>query len=431
MPSGLLPPKGRAVALSDTAIRKTKPADKPQKLRDGGGLYLLLRPDGARWWRVDYRRPVTGMRNTLSLGTYPTVGLAEARERHQAAKKLLAAGVDPGVQRKADRAVSIDRAANSLEAIAREWLGVRKPNWTAGQFEKEEARLQNHAFPWIGRMPIAEVGVADVRPLLSRLVKAGKLEQAHRLRQELSRVFRYAISTERAERDPAGDLRDTLPAHEKKNFASILVPDQVRELLLAIDGYKGSFPVACAIRLAPLVFVRPGELRGAAWAEFDLDAKEPTWAIPAARSKLRKAAKEDPRTPPHLVPLSVQAVAILRELKPLTGGRAHLFPGVRDPLRPMSENTVNAALRRLGYDKDTMTGHGFRHMASTLLNEMGYHRDAIERQLAHKEPGVRGVYNKAEHMPERRRMMQAWADYLDQLRVGDKKVVPLRTEAAA
>jgi integrase len=413
--------------LTDVAARGAKPKDKPYKLAAGGGLYLEVMPTGSKYWRMKYR--FAGREKRLALGVYPEVSLKQAAVGRDNARALLRDGKDPSGEKRAAKTRARVAAENSLEAVAREWLDVRKPNWTEGQYAKELARLENHALPWVGRSPIADVGVADIKPLLSRLVKAGHLEQAHRLRQELSRIFRFAIATERAERDPAGDLRDTLPAHHKRNFASVLVPDEVGELLRAIDGYAGSFPVACALKLAPLVFVRPGELRAAQWAEFDLEADEPTWSIPAARQKLRKALKEGKRTPPHLVPLSRQAVAILRELQPLTGRRAHVFPGVRDPKRPMSENTVNAALRRLGYDKDTMTGHGFRHMASTLLNEMGYHRDAIERQLAHKEPGVRGVYNKAEHMPERRRMMQAWANYLDSLRKGDKKVVPIKRKA--
>ncbi|MGJ4804434.1 tyrosine-type recombinase/integrase [Luteimonas sp. SDU82] len=414
--------------LTDIAARSAKPKEKPYKLAAGGGLYLEVMPMGSKYWRMKYR--FAGKEKRLAIGVYPEVSLKQASVARDNARALLRDGRDPSGEKRAAKVRAAQAAENSLEAVAREWLEVRRPNWTAGQFLKEVARLENHAFPWIGRTPVGEVAVADVKPLLARLVKASKLEQAHRLRQQLSRIFRFAIATDRAERDPAGDLRDTLPAHTKKNFASVLVPDQVGELLRAMDGYQGSFPVACALKLAPLVFVRPGELRAAEWSEFDLDAKEPLWSIPAARSKLRKALKENPRTPPHLVPLSRQAIEILRELQPLTGRRKHLFPGLRDPQRPMSENTINAALRRLGYDKDTMTGHGFRHMASTLLNEMGFHRDAIERQLAHKEPGVRGVYNKAEHLPERRNMMQAWADYLDQLRTGDKKVVPLKGRAA-
>lgn len=413
-------------ALTDIAARRAKAKDKPYKLAAGGGLYLEVTPTGSKYWRMKYR--FAGREKRLAIGVYPEVTLKQAVIARDAARALLREGRDPSAVKQAAKHLIRVAAENSLEAVAREWLEVKAPGWTALQLDKERSRLENHAFPWVGKVPIAELGVADIKPLLSRLVKRGHTDQAHRLRQGLSRIFRFAIATERAERDPAGDLRDTLPVHNKRNFASILEPEQVGELLRAIDGYAGTFPTACALKLAPLWFVRPGELRAAQWSEFDLDSKEPTWAIPAIRSKMRKADKENPRTPPHLVPLSGQAVAVLRELQQFTGTGHFLFPSVRDRRRPMSENTINAALRRLGYDKETMTGHGFRHLASTLLNEMGFHRDAIERQLAHKEPGVRGVYNKAKHMPERRQMMQAWADYLDSLRSGGN-VVAIRSRA--
>lgn len=419
------------MSLTDPKIRNAKPAEKPYKLTDGGGLYLLVRPNGGRWWRLDYRRPVTKKRNTLSLGTYPDTGLKEARAKRDEARKLLAQGSDPGEQRKAVKADGEERAANSFEAVAREWLAVREAEWTAKQHDKELARLENHAFPWVGKMPIGDLGVADLRPLLDRVYKRGHQEQAHRLRFQLSRVFQFAVATERATRDPAHDLRAVLPSRRKQNFPTITDPVKVGELLRAIDGFSGTFPVYCALRLAPLLFVRPGELRAAEWSELDLGHPEgPQWAIPPQRRKLRKALKDDPNTPPHIVPLSEQVLAIIEELRPLTGHRRYLFPGARDPKRPMSDNTINAALRTLGYDKDTMVGHGFRHMAATLLNELGFNGDAIERQLSHKEPGVRGVYNKAEHLPERRKMMQAWADYLDGLRADTGAVIPFRRKAA-
>ena len=415
------------MALTDTAIRKAIPGAKPTKLTDSGGLYVLLKPDGARWWRWDYRRPLTGKRNTLSLGTYPDTGLADARAKRDEARKLLARGLDPGEQRKATKTARKEGAANSFEVIAREWLVVKAPEWTSKQHDKERDRLQNHAFPWIGKLPITEVGVAEIRPLLDRIAKRGHLEQAHRLRFQLSRVFKYAIAAEYASRDPAADLSATLPSRRKHNFPTITDPVQVGGLLRAIDGFEGTLPVSCALKLAPMLFVRPGELRAAEWSEFDLDHPEgPRWSIPPARRKLRKAQKEDPQTPPHIVPLPTQALAILDELRPVTGQRQHLFPGVRSCKRPISDMTVNAALRRLGYDKETLTGHGFRHMASTLLNELGFNPDAIERQLSHKEPGVRGVYNKAEYLPERKKMMQAWATYLDALRKDPKKIVAVK-----
>ena len=401
--------------LSDAAIRTAKPASKPFKLTDGGGLYLLLNPKGSRWWRLDYR--FGGKRKTLSMGTYPGTGLKEARERRDAARKLLASGVDPGTNRKAEKAAGVDRAANSFEVVAREWLALKKPEWTTSQHDKEQGRLENHAFPWIGSLPVADVGVAEIRPLLTRLVKRGHIEQAHRLRHQLSRVFRYAVATERALRDPAADLRDTLPARQPENYPTITDPAQVGELMRAIDGFTGTFVVACALKLAPLWFCRPGEIRQAEWANFELDGEQPQYAVPPIIRKLRKAEKESSKTQPHIVPLCTQAVVILRELHQLTGRGRYMFPGARSSGRSMSDGAVNAALARLGY-KDIITGHGFRHMARTLLGELGWNPEALERQLAHKEPGVSGIYNKAQHLPERRKIMQEWADYLDMLKSG-------------
>jgi integrase len=405
--------------LSDTAIRTAKPGAKANKLRDGGGLYVVVNTDGSRWWRFDYRRPVTGKRNTLSLGTYPDIGLAAARARRAEVRRQLAAGIDPGEQRKAVKAAGVESAANSFEAVAWEWLGVKAHGWTESHRSKQQSRLENHAFPWIGNRPISELGVPDIRPLLKRCVDSGHHEQAHRVMAAISSVFKFAIATERAERNPAADLGAALPARRKRHFPTLTDPAQIGALLRAIDGYQGSQVTAAALKLAPLTFVRPGELRGARWAEFDLDRPDGArWTIPAARRKLRKADKEDPSTEPHVVPLSDQATAVLRELHALTGRRELVFPGVRDSKRSMSENTVNAALRNLGYTGDVMVGHGFRHMASTLLNEMGFNPDAIERQLAHKGQGVRAIYNLAKHLPERRQMMQAWANHLDTLRNG-------------
>lgn len=401
--------------LTDTAIRKAKPEGKPKKLSDGGGLYLLLRPDGARYWRLDYRRPVTKSRNTLSLGVYPEISLADARGRRDDARKLLANGMDPGRHRKAEKSAGLERAANSFEVVAREWLAVREHEWTKRQFEKERARLEKHVFPWIGARAIAELSVSDIRPLIERVAKLGYLEQAHRLRFQLSRVFQFAVATERAERDPAADLRAVLPRRSKKNFATITDPSRVAELLKAIEGFTGTFPVACALRLAPLWFCRPGEIRMAEWAHFKLEGDHPTYLIPPSNRKLRKADKENPSTPDHVVPLSRQSVEILRELHFLTGDGPYLFPSARDPKRHMSDGAINAALARIGF-KGELVGHGFRHMASTLLREQGWSAEVVERQLSHKEPGVAGIYNKAQHLPERHRMMQSWADYLDSLR---------------
>ncbi|MGO4519241.1 tyrosine-type recombinase/integrase [Dyella sp. 2RAF44] len=407
--------------LTALAVRDAKPREKSYKMPDGGGLYLLVNPvsqkspRGSKWWRYKYR--FGGKEKLLALGTFPDTSLADAREKHAAARKLLAAGSDPSQQRKAEKVAGIERSANSFEVVAREWLAVKEPEWTPKQFEKERDRLENHAFSRIGGLPVADIGVAEIRPLLTHLVKRGHVEQAHRLRSQLSRVFRFAIAIERASRDPAADLRDTLPARNPQNYPTITDPLQVGELMRAIDGFTGTFHVHCALKLAPLWFCRPGEIRMAEWVHFDMESENPTYTVPPVNRKLKKAAKENPLTPSHIVPLSRQALEILRELRQITGHGRYLFPGARDPRRHMSDGAVNAALARIGY-KGIMVGHGFRHMARTLLAEAGWSAEALERQMAHVEPGMAGVYNKAKHLAERRKIMQGWADLLDGLRVG-------------
>lgn len=403
------------MALTDTRVRNAKGSEKPYKLSDERGLYLLVNAAG-KYWRLDYR--FAGKRKTLALGVYPDVSLAGARQRRDDARKQISSGIDPSTHRRAHRAASVERAANSFEVIAREWHTKFSPNWTADHAARILRRFEADVFPWIGGRPIADVNAPELLTVLRRIESRGALETAHRAHQNCGQVFRYAVATGRAQRDPSGDLRGALPPVRIRHHASITEPKAVGELLRAIKGYGGSFIAKCALRLAPLVFVRPGELRYAEWSEFDLDGAE--WKIPAERMKMRT---------PHIVPLSTQAVAILRELHALTGAGRFVFPGARSNGRPMSENTVNAALRRLNYGSDEMTGHGFRSMASTLLNEAGWHRDAIERQLAHSERDqVRAAYNYAEHLPERRRMMQAWADYLSGLEAGGE-VILLRRPA--
>lgn len=397
----------------------------PGKHFDGGGLFLHVTEAG-RYWRLKYR--YAGKEKLLALGVYPEVTLSKARLRRDEARALVLDSRDPGAERQADKLRAKVAADNTFEAVAREWLELKAHEWTPRQHDKERDRLENHALPWIGRMPVADIGVPEIRPLLARVLKRGHVEQSHRLRHQLSRIFRFAVATERATRDPAADLRDTLPARQKKNFPTITDPKQVGELLRAIDAYSGTLEVACALKLAPLWFCRPGEIRLAEWTHFDLDGEQPTYTVPPSNRKLRKAEKENPNTPPHIVPLSRQALAVLRELHPLTGHGRYLFPGARTPSRPMSDGAVNMALARMGY-KGVLTGHGFRHMARTLLGELGWNPEALERQLSHKEPGVAGIYNKAQHLSERRKIMQAWADYLDGLRAGDT-VVPIRREQA-
>ena len=399
--------------LTDTACKnaKPKPDGKPAKYADEKGMYLLVNQTG-KYWRLDYR--YANKRKTLAIGVYPTVTLKDAREKRDVARRLLAEDIDPGEHRKVTKASKVLQAENSFEAVAREWFTKFKPTWTDGHAERIIRRLERDIFPWLGSRPIADIEAPELLTNLQRIERRGAIETAHRAMQNTSQIFRYAIATGRAKYNPAADLTGALAPTIKTSFPTITDPTKIAELLRAIDGYQGTLATQCALKLAPLVFVRPGELRQAEWGEVDLE--NALWVIPAARMKMREK---------HVVPLSRQAIAILSELKPLTGNGRYVFPGARSNGRPMSENTVNAALRRLGYDKDTMTGHGFRHMASTLLNEQGWNRDAIERQMAHAERNsIRATYNYAEYLPERNKMMQAWADYLDSLKAG-AKVTPL------
>jgi integrase len=392
--------------LTDTAIRNAKPTAKPVKMFDENGLFLIVTPSGGKWWRFKYR--FGGKEKLLSFGTYPEVSLKESRVKRDEARKQVAAGIDPGEHRKAHKAAKLDRASNSFEIVAREWFTKYSVNWVASHADKIIRRLEKDVFPWLGGRPIAEITAPELLTALRRIENRGALETAHRALQNCGQVFRYAVATGRAERDPSGDLRGALPPTKQKHHASIIDPKAIGELLRAIDGYQGSLVTKCALKLSPLLFVRPGELRKAEWVEINFDNSE--WRIPASRMKMREQ---------HIVPLSLQALSILHELQALTGTGRYVFPGARTNGRPMSENTVNAALRRLGYSNDEMTGHGFRSMASTLLNEQGWNRDAIERQLAHAErDNVRAAYNYAEHLPHRKKMMQAWADYLDKLAKG-------------
>lgn len=415
--------------LNPSQVQNARPKEAPYKLRDGNGLYLLVSPGGGKAWRHEYRRPVGGQRNTISLGTYPEVPLSRARERLAEARRLLAEGCDPSDHRKAQRQAHAARAANSLEVIAREYQAKKAQERTEGTAARAEAWMEQHVFPLIGARPIDEIEAPELLAVLQRMVKRGTIDSANRVRAELSGVFCYAIATGRAKRDSAHDLRHALPKHTKTHFASMTRPDDIADLLKAIDGYMGDPLTLAALKLSPMLFQRPGELRGMEWAEVNLDGAE--WRIPGPRQKLPRAQKENPRTPDHVVPLPVQAVAVLRELKELTGRGKYVFAGRLTPTRPMSENTVRSALRRLGYTNEQITPHGFRHMASTHLNEMGWNPDAIERQLSHRIAGgsVRATYNQAEYMQERRELMQGWADRLDALRTGSN-VVPIGRKRA-
>lgn len=404
--------------LTDVAIRKAKPADKPLKLADGGGLYLEISPSGGKLWRQKYRW--LGKEKRLSHGSYPAVSLADARQKRDEAKRLLAAGVDPGAHKQATKAALVERAGNSFEVVAREWFEKQKGVWVKSHADKILLRLENDVFPWLGARPVADITAKELLATINRVVDRGAVESAHRVLQNCGQVFRYAIVTGRAERNPAPELRGALPGVKVTHRAAITDPDKVGALLRACDAYEGTLVVKCALRLAPMVFLRPGELRQAEWAEFDLDSKTPQWNIPAERMKMRE---------PHIVPLSTQAVAILQELQPLTGRGRYVFPGARTPRRPMSDNAILAALRRMGFPKEEMSGHGFRAMARTILDEVLHFRpDYIEHQLAHavRDPNGR-AYNRTAHLAERRKMMQGWADYLDALKA--EKVIPMRRRA--
>ena len=396
--------------VTHAEIVNAKPREKPYRLFDGRGLYLEVAPSGGRWWRFKYR--FKGKEKRLSLGVYPEVSIKAARDRLDEARRKLASGIDPADERRSNGPTPTEGApSNSFEAVAREWFAKHSPAWAPGHGNKIIRRLEANIFPWLKQDSIREIRPLELLTVIQRIEQRGRNETAHRALQNCGRVFRYAVATGRADRDITRDLIGALAPVVERHHSSIVEPKAVGALLRAIDSYDGSFVTRCALRLAPLVFVRPGELRMAEWTEFDLDENE--WRIPATRMKMRSH---------HYVPLATQAVEILRELQPLTGNWRFVFPGERDRSRAMSNNTVNAALRRLGYSNTQMTGHGFRSMASTLLNEQGWHPDAIERQLAHQEPNeIRAAYNYAKHLPERRRMMQAWADYLQGLKVNQER----------
>jgi integrase len=391
--------------LSDTSIRSAKPTSKTQKLFDGGGLYLEVAPSGGKWWRLKYR--FDGKEKRISLGVYPAVSLKEARSRRDEAKEQLARGIDPGALKQAIKAASKAESENSYEVVAREWFNRYAAGWSESNKEKILARQVNDLFPILGKKPINQIAAPELLAVLRRIESRGAIDTAHRALQDCSRIFRYAIATGRGERDPAADLRGALPPPRSSSFATTTEPKAIGALLRDIDAYTGNLIVRAALRMAPYVFVRPGELRRAEWAELDLAGAE--WRIPAARMKMRQV---------HIVPLARQVISMLEDLQQYTGNGRYLFPSMRANSAPISDMTLLAGLRRLGYTKEQMTVHGFRSMASTLLNEQGYNRDWIERQLAHGERNsIRAAYNYAEYLPERRKMMSEWANYLDMLRV--------------
>lgn len=399
--------------LTDAAIRRVVPGEKPFKVSDMHGLYLLVQPNGSRYWRMDYRH--LDKRGTLALGVYPAVSLKEAREKRANARKLLDKGINPSSYKKLTRGVAGVSANDSFKNVADEWLQKIESEGRADKTLEKLRWLLDFAEPLIGSRPIGQITAPEILTVLRTVELRGRYETARRLRSTCGSVIRYAIATGRAERDVTGDLKGALITPKVKHHAAITEAGKVGPLLRAIDGYEGQPTVAVALRMAPHVFVRPGELRSAEWAEFDMVAK--VWTIPGEKMKMGR---------PHRVPLSRQMLLLLQELRPFSGNTKLLFPSSRSAERPISDNTINAALRRLGYDKDEMTGHGFRAMASTLLNETRkWHPDAIERQLAHVENNdVRRAYHRGEHWGERVRMMQFWSDYLDKLRNAGNRPAP-------
>lgn len=398
--------------LTDIAIRKAKPQAKPYKLADGGGMYLLVNPSGSKLWRWKYR--VDGREKLLALGSYPTISLTAARDACINARRKHADGIDPSAERKEAKeakAGASAAASETFEKVSRDWMAARESKGDTAETtaNKDRWRLESYLFPYLGARPIADISPLELRDVLKKAEDAGKRETASRVKITAGQVFRWAVLEGRTHSDITGSLRGLFTTPKPTHRAALTDPKQIGELLRSFEGFGGQPTTQCALKLAPLVFVRPGELRKAEWSEFDLDAA--IWRIPGHRMKMKA---------PHIVPLSTQAVALLRELLPLTGVGRYVFPSVRTLSRPMSENTVNVALRRLGYGKDEMTGHGFRSMAASRLNEMGWNADAIERQLAHAESNkVRAAYtHAAQYLVERTQMMQAWADYLDSLRVG-------------
>lgn len=386
--------------LTDTAIRGIKPADKARKFFDGNGLFLYVAPSGTKSWRVKYR--FQGREKLLTLGTYPQLSLKEAREASNDAKKLLRRGIDPSAQKKAASRIE----ENSFEAIAREWHANKKSAWSERYAEDVLERIAVNVFPYLGKYPISEITPPELLAVLRKIEARGASYQANRIRESCSQIFRYAIATGRAERDTAADLRGALKPHITTSRAAITDPVEVGGLLRAIDAYTGNVVTRCGLQLLALTFLRPGEVRLGEWDEIDMEEK--LWRIPARRMKMRLD---------HLVPLSSQACVVLEELRQITGHGRLMFPGLRSSERAISDATFIAALRRMGFEKDEMCAHGFRSMASTILNEQGYPADAIEKQLAHNPRNkIRGIYNRAEYLSERRRMMDEWADYLDSLR---------------
>jgi integrase len=391
--------------LTVAEIKNAKAGSKPRKLTDGGGLYLLVDTRGGKYWRYDYR--FAGKRKTLALGVYPDVSLKEAREAHYEAKRKIGQGIDPGEVRKVERQILNLAAADTFEAVGREWFNQLLNDKSKSYQVRTERFLEKDLYPYLGSRPISEIAAPELLAVLRRIESRGAVDIAHRARQTAGQVFRYAIRTGRAERDPSADLKGALKSRRKKHHAALTEPADVGRLMVAIDGFQGTAIVKAAVRLSALLFQRPGEIRAMEWAEINWEAER--WELPAEKMKMGL---------PHIVPLSRQALDILRELHRLTGRGRFVFPSARGASRHISENTVRVALRAMGYTNEQMTAHGFRAMARTLLDEvLGYRVDWIERQIAHavKDPNGR-AYNRTSHLEGRKEMMQGWADYLDELK---------------
>lgn len=397
-----------ATPLTDIQVRNAKPKDKLYTLADGGGMYLEVAPSGSKTWRMSYRQP-NGKNTRLSFGSYPEVSLLDARKKRLDANKMRAAGSDPAQARRIKKQAMDETERHTFETVAREWLQKTAAIRAESTNDKVTTWLEKDVFPSIGARPVTAIKPRDVLAAVQKMEARGVIESAHRVKQICGQVLRFAVACGLLERDVTADLKGALSKAERGNYAAITEPKQVGGLMRSIYAYSGHPYALAALKLSPLVFVRPGELRSAEWAEIDLDDAQ--WRIPAIKMKMKLD---------HLVPLSMQAVAILRSVHVMTGGGKYVFPSIRTDKRCMSENTINAALRSMGYGKDVMTGHGFRAMARTIMDEVLNERvDLIEHQLAHavKDPNGR-AYNRTAHLPERRKMMQRWADYLEALRVG-------------
>jgi len=410
--------------LNPTFVKQTKPTGKPagDKHTDGEGMYLLVKPSGAKYWRMDYT--FHGKRKTLAIGVYPAVSLAQARELRQQARKLLAQDIDPSAAKQEDREAKKLEAVNTFELVAREFHQVKADGWSEGHATKWLRMCELYLFPDLGKMPLDAIKAPALLKALRKVEDKGILSTAQDLKQMAGQVFRYGVQTGRCERDIAADLKDALKPHVAKHFAAVLDPVKAGELLRAIDGYSGSPVTRAALKLAALIFQRPGNVRAMEWAWVDLDQSMVT--VPAESMKRTKAAKINGR--PHLIPLALQAVELLHELQPVTGRSRYVFPGARSLARPMSDNTMNAALKRLDFGTDDHVSHGFRAMARTMIAERlhGIPDALVETQLGHGKSGPLGAaYDRAEYLEQRRLMMQTWADYLDKLRQG-AEVIPLR-----